>query len=273
MAYEAEISRRSPGLFIFLLDQSRSMSRKITGSGHSKAVEACDAINRQLNELINRCTKSEGIRPYFDIGVIGYGYKSGEARGLISEKPISITELENHILKMEKRAEVIDGEAIEIEFPIWFEPVASYDTPMTGAFKIAKDWVESWVAEHLNSFPPVIINIGDGGSSDGDPKEVAREIMDIKTEDGNVLIWNCHLSEKDERPISFPKIELELPEDKHARSLFEISSEIPDPMVAIAKEEFSNVESGCKAYVFNANLEELIKLLDIGTRVVYNRVE
>lgn len=273
MTYEAEISRRSPGLFIFLLDQSRSMSRKITGSGHSKAMEACDAINKQLNELINRCTKSEGIRPYFDIGVIGYGYRSGEARGLISEKPISITELENHILRMEKRTEVIDGEAIEIEFPIWFEPVASFDTPMKRAFNIAKEWAQSWVAEHASSFPPVIINISDGGSTDGDPNELAEEIKNIETDDGKVLIWNCHLSEKNERPISFPKIELELPEDNHARTLFEMSSEVPEPMVAIAKEEFSNVENGCKAYVFNANLEELIKLLDIGTRVVYNRVE
>ncbi len=273
MTYEAEISRRSPGLFIFLLDQSRSMSRKIAGSGRSKAMEASDAINKQLNEVISRCTKSEGIRPYFDIGIIGYGYKSGEAKGLISDKPISITELEKHILKMEKRTEVIDGEAIEIEFPIWFEPVASYDTPMKRALGIAKQWVEEWVGEHKSSFPPVIINIGDGGSTDGDPVAISEELMDMGTDDGKVLMWNCHLSEKEERPISFPKVELELPEDKHARTLYQMSSEIPEPMVAIAKEEFSNVEDGCRAYVFNASLEELIKLLDIGTRVVYNRVE
>ncbi len=273
MVYESEISRRNPGLFIFLLDQSRSMSRKIAGGQRSKAQEASDAINRQMNEVISRCTKSDGIRPYFDVGVIGYGFKSGEARGLISNNPISIAELENHILKMEKRTEEIDGETIETEFPIWFEPVASYDTPMVKALTLAKEWVEKWVDEHKSSFPPVVINISDGGATDGVPVDIAKEIMKLQTDDGNVLLWNCHLSEKTETPISFPMDETQIPEDKNARTMFAMTSVVPEPMVAIAKEEFSNVESGSKAYVFNANLEELIKLLDIGTRVVYDRVE
>jgi hypothetical protein len=46
--YEAEISRRNPGLFLFLLDQSRSMSHKLSGGERSKAVEATDAINNKL---------------------------------------------------------------------------------------------------------------------------------------------------------------------------------------------------------------------------------
>ncbi|HKJ96826.1 MAG TPA: VWA domain-containing protein, partial [Thermoplasmataceae archaeon] len=79
MTYSSEISRKNPGLFIFLIDQSRSMSHKIGGSDRSKAIEAADAINRQLNELINRCTKSEGIRDYFEIGIIGYGGARGQA--------------------------------------------------------------------------------------------------------------------------------------------------------------------------------------------------
>ncbi len=273
MTYEAEISRRNPGLFVFLLDQSRSMSRKIAGSGRSKAQEASDAINKQLNEIISRCTKSEGVRPYFDVGIIGYGYKSGEAKGLISNEPISVSALEEHILRMEKMTDVIEGEAVEIEFPIWFEPVASYDTPMKGAFEIAKEWIDKWISEHKGSFPPVVINISDGGSTDGDPNLVTEELKGMETDDGKVLVWNCHLSEKDERPISFPKVEIEVPEEKHAKTLFEMSSVVPETMVAIAKEEFSNIESGAKAYVFNASLEELIKLLDIGTRVVYNKVE
>ncbi|WMT48928.1 MAG: VWA domain-containing protein [Thermoplasmatales archaeon] len=273
MTYDAEISRRNPGLFIFLLDQSRSMSRKIAGGQRSKAQEASDAINRQLNEVISRCTKSDGIRPYFDVGVIGYGFKSGDARGLIGDSPVSISELESHILKMEKHSEEIDGETIETEFPVWFEPVASYDTPMVKALTIAKEWTEKWIGEHGNSFPPVIINISDGGATDGNPSDIAEEIMNMETSDGKVLLWNCHLSEKDEKPISFPKDETEIPEDKNARTMFSMTSVVPEPMVARAKEEFSNVESGSKAYVFNANLEELIKLLDIGTRVVYNKVE
>jgi hypothetical protein len=249
------------------------MSRKIAGGKMSKSEEACDAINKQMNEIISRCTKSDGVRPYFDIGVIGYGYKSGEARGLISDEPISITELESHILKMEKKTEEIDGEKVEIEFPIWFEPVAAFDTPMVKALTIAEEWVEGWILKHPESFPPVIINISDGGATDGTPVDIAKDIMDLSTSDGSVLLWNCHLSEKTEAPISFPKDESEIPDDKNARAMFSMTSKVPAPMIAIAREEFSNVDEGSRAYVFNANLEELIKLLDIGTRVMYNKVK
>ncbi len=273
MSYESEISRRKPGLFIFLVDQSRSMSKKISGGKHSKAQEAADAINRQLNEIISRCTKSDGVRPYFDVGVIGYGYKSGDATGLISDQPIPINELESHILRMEKKTENIDGEDIEIEFPVWFDPVASYDTPMVKGLTIAKQWIDDWVQRNPDSFPPVLINISDGGATDGNPKDVADQIMEIGTSDGKTLIWNCHISEKNEKSVSFPKDETEVPEEKHAREMFEMSSVIPDSMLAIAKEEYQNVDTGARAYVYNANLEDLIRLLDIGTRVVYNKVK
>ena len=50
--------------------------------------------------------------------------------------------------------------------------------------------------------------------------------------------------------------------------MFSMSSELPEEMIAIAKEEYENVSQGARGYVFNAQLEDLIKLLDIGTRAV-----
>ena len=271
--YEAEISRRNPGLFIFLLDQSRSMSHKLSGGERSKAIEATDAINKQIAELINRCTKSEGVRHYFDIGVIGYGFERTGADGLISDGPVPITEMENIIKKMETRKENVDGQEVEFQYPVWFEPVASSDTPMVAALTIAKDWTEKWVQEHQYSYPPVIINISDGESTDGSPVEVSKAITSLSTKDGNAMLWNCHLSGSPAKPISFPEDESKLPEDKYASSMFSISSVLPESMLAIAKEEYQDVSNGARAYVFNARLEDLIKLLDIGTRVAYSRVK
>ena len=68
---------------MFLLDQSRSMSHKLAGQQTSKAKEATDAINRQIYEIIYRCTKTEGVRDYFEIGIIGYGSKSDTAESLL----------------------------------------------------------------------------------------------------------------------------------------------------------------------------------------------
>lgn len=275
MTYEAEISRRNPGLFVFLLDQSRSMSHKMAGGSDSKAKEASNAINSQINELINRCTKADGIRPYFDVAVIGYGFRSGQAGGLISDHPISISEMEKHVIRTEKRKTIIDGEEIEIETPIWFEPAAAYDTPMVKALMMAEEWIDSWIKEHPNSFPPVLINISDGGASDGDPTKIAEDIMKLSTSDGNVMIWNCHLSENNsEKKIIFPvDVDEVKSADKHSEQMFNMSTVIPESMMAIAREEYSDVRNGSRAYAYNASLDDLIKLLDIGTRVAYTRVE
>lgn len=271
--YEAEISRRNPGLFLFLLDQSRSMSHKLSGGERSKAVEATDAINKQIAELINRCTKSEGVRHYFDLGVIGYGFERSGAAGLISDAPVPITEMENVIKKMETRKEKVDDQEVEFQYPVWFEPVAASDTPMVSALKLAKEWVEKWVQDHQYSYPPVVINISDGESTDGSPTDISKELAELSTKDGKTMLWNCHLSESSAQPVSFPEDESKLPQEKYASTMFSISTVLPDSMLAIAREEYQDVTTGARAYVFNARLEDLIKLLDIGTRVAYSRVK
>ena len=274
MSYSSEISRRSPGLFVFLLDQSRSMSHKLGGSDSSKALEACDAVNRQIYELIYRCTKTDGVRDYFDIGIIGYGFQAETADSLISGSTlVPISKLSETPLRMEKRTrKMTDPEGnemeTEFEFPIWFEPIANSNTPMVKALELAKGWVDDWIAEHPDSFPPVLINITDGAATDGDPHDLSLELMDMSTSDGNVLLWNCHLSEsKNEPALIFPDTESVLPTtDKFAKQLFEMSSVLPEPFVRSAEERGLTVSGDSRGYVYNAGLDELIELLDIGTR-------
>jgi len=83
MPYSAEISRKNPTCFLFLIDQSGSMNDPF-GTGESKKRKAdgvADAINNMLRELGIRCAKDEGIRDYFHVGVIGYGSHVGPAFG------------------------------------------------------------------------------------------------------------------------------------------------------------------------------------------------
>lgn len=274
MTYNAEISRRNPGLFIFLIDQSRSMSHKLGGTLRSKSQEAADAINRQIYELIYRCTKSDGVRDYFDIGIIGYGAVSDTAESLLKDSDlVPISRLAETPLRMEKRKEVLtdpEGNDVEseFEFPVWFEPVANSNTPMVKAFQLAKEWIDDWIAEHHDSYPPVVINISDGAATDGDPLDVSREIMDMSTSDGKVLIWNCHLSEsKEAKPLTFPPDTSSLPSnEKFAKQLYEMSSTLPEGFQSLAMERSLEVSGDSRAYVFNAGLDELMELLDIGTR-------
>lgn len=269
--YSAEISRRNPGLFVFLIDQSRSMIRKMAGSNESKAKEAADAVNRQIGEIILRATKNDGVRDYFYVSVIGYGSSKGEAKYLLQEEVVPISKLAENPIRTEKRKMMVpDGSGgtaeVEYEFGVWFEPVANSDTPMVRAMNMAKDIVARWAKEHPSSYPPIIINITDGQSTDGDPTKVAKEITGIKLDDGSPMVWNCHISSENSEPVSFPSSESELPHDTYAKMLFSISSLLPDRYIDYALEAFPEVKDGSRAYVFNAQLEQMIEFIDIGTR-------
>ena len=73
MAYSAEIIRNNPSCFLFVIDQSGSMSDNYVSVGKPKSEALADVINRMLQQLVIKCAKSEGVRDYYHVGVIGYG--------------------------------------------------------------------------------------------------------------------------------------------------------------------------------------------------------
>src|SRR5438128_366362 len=82
MPYSAEISRTNPTCFLFLVDQSSSMLEPFGAQpDKQKAEGVADAINRLLQNLVLKSAKSEGIRDFFHVGIIGYGAKIELALG------------------------------------------------------------------------------------------------------------------------------------------------------------------------------------------------
>lgn len=274
MPYSAEISRGSPTAFVFLIDQSGSMSDPF-GAGENnqrKADGVADAINRLLQNLVIKCAKEEGIRDYFHVSVIGYGANVGTAfSGALSGRQlVPISEVGNSPLRIDQRIKKIpDGAGglvdQQVRFPIWFEALASGGTPMCKAINQAKNVVEQWLTQHPNCFPPIVINITDGESTDGDPTSEAADLRRTSSSDGETLLFNLHLSARNSAAISYPSDDSALP-DRFAQQLFKMSSTLPRYMVDVASKEGMGVCEGARGFVFNANLVELIKFLDIGTR-------
>ena len=156
-------------------------------STRRKAEAVSDAINKLLQNLVIKCAKSEGVRDYYHTGVIGYGDRVGPAfLGQLSGKEMaSISEIANLPARVEERSKKVDdgaGGLVEqrIKFPIWFDAVASNGTPMCKAFAHAKGVVSSWISQHPDCFPPIVINITDGESTDGDPAILAKEITALR---------------------------------------------------------------------------------------------
>lgn len=274
MSYTAEISRANPSCFLFVIDQSGSMQDPF-GSGESskrKADGVADAINRLLQELVLKCARAEGVRDYYYVSVIGYGAQVAQAfsGSLAGKDLIPISEVANSPARIEERVKKVDDGAgglvdQKVRFPVWFEPIANGGTPMCLAMSRTQSILSTWLAQHPDGFPPTVINITDGESTDGDPSSVATSIKNLASNDGNVLLYNVHISSMKATPIEFPDNEATLP-DQYAQLLFRISSNLPDYTRSIASQAGYPVSDGTKGFAFNTDLVTLIKFLDIGTR-------
>ncbi|MHC5058425.1 MAG: vWA domain-containing protein [Planctomycetota bacterium] len=303
MPYNAEISRTNPSCFVFLVDQSHSMNDPWGAEeGSKKSQGVSDAINKLLQNLVIRCSKEEGIRDYYYVSVIGYGKDVGPALGVSArqaepppepaededaspeeglEAPagdsvlkgrdlVPISEIGDNPTRLETRTQKdSDGAGgiveREVRFPVWFDPQAANGTPMCRALTMAQGIVHKFITDHPSCFPPIVINITDGESTDGDPKQIALMLRHMKVDDGRVLVFNLHLSSQASKAVVFPDNLDSLPDD-YAKLLFEMSSVLPDYMRSFALQEGYAVNPGSRGFVFNGDIVSLIGFLDMGTR-------
>ncbi|CAM5323253.1 VWFA domain-containing protein OS=Streptomyces fumanus OX=67302 GN=GCM10018772_24770 PE=4 SV=1 [Streptomyces fumanus] len=214
MPYTAEISRTNPGCFIFLVDQSASMS-DLMGAGEvaqQRAEVVSDAINRLLTELSVECAKEEGVRDYFHVAVIGYGHNhvgSAFQGALAGRDLVPLSEVANNPARVESRTKKVpDGAGglvgAAVQFPVWMDPVTNGGTPMTRALGYADSLVANWVEAHPSGFPPIVLNLTDGESTDGDPTSAAIALASYATADGAVLLFNLHVSGSGGTPGHLP---------------------------------------------------------------------
>jgi hypothetical protein len=273
MAYTSEIKRSNPTAFLFLIDQSGSMGDKYGSSEKSKAFQVADVVNRTLALLITRCTRSEGTRNYFDIGVIGYGDNGSENgfNGALSHNIFNpISEIEANPLRIEERAKKMDdgaGGIVEqkIKFPVWFEPKSSGGTPMCMGITKAAEALAEWCDSHKDSYPPTILHITDGESTDGDPEQLANQLQQMTTEDGQVLVFTIHISSTSSSAVEFPASESGLP-DTYSKLLFRMSSQLPEHVIKYAQSKGYSVGMESRGFMFNAEAVQLVDFFDIGTR-------
>ena len=290
MPYTADISRANPACIMFLVDQSGSMTNDLAGQpGNPKMDQAADAINRTIDTLSQRCSDGMEVRDYFYIGLIGYNTDRGanpiltSLPGTTPDQPFMvISQLADSAQIEERLVKESDGAGglVEVQrrFLKWLEPKGELGTPMLHALQVASRAIETWVSEHPDSFPPIIINISDGAASDGDPEDQAQLLKDVQTSDGNVLVFNVHLSKvASSTVIRYPDSVDRLPpedapdlDDASARKMFRMSSVLPEASRNHAGSLDLPVTENSRGYVYNADVVALVQFLDIGTRAASN---
>jgi hypothetical protein len=277
--YQQTFSRSTPGCIVFLVDRSESMQIPWGNTGLTLAQGAARAINKILLELCVKSTKEQGgaLRRYFYIGCYGYGLcPSTGKEGVESALPgplaqqgiVPLPELADHPIAVREEPSV-DAVPSRAKVPVWIDAHAGLRTPMCEAIATAGAHVYDWAGAFPNSFPPIVINITDGMVTDSpyegaDLGAWAQRLTTIQTSDGNALIFNIFLAADYSSGIWFPTTADNLPQP--GPTLFEISSPLPQPMIANAASAQINVAAGARGLVFNADLAMLVKFLEIGTR-------
>jgi uncharacterized protein YegL len=273
MPFSAEIKRTNPCCVLFLIDQSKSMDGSFGRQpGKKKSEGVADAINRLLQSLALKCSKSDGIRDYFHVGVLGYGNDVKSLIGSDGTRALQpISSIANSPSRVELRQEMVDddsGGLVEesFRFPVWFEPAAKGKTPMNAAVEMAYGVVQDFLATYPDCFPPLVMNLTDGEPTDANPLAAANALKSLQSSDGNVLFFNAHLSTMQGVPIAFPGDETNLP-DKFSKLLFRMSSRLPPRMMKAAEDEGYAVHAQSRGFMFNADMVSVIRFLEIGTRV------
>lgn len=280
-AYTAQITRNAPTAFIFLIDQSVSMRKqtKLYGEEMPMSEAVARIVNHQLNELVLRCVKGNETRDYYDIAVIGYGEKaySGWMGELEGRNFVSPSELREHPFKRittKKETRTRKGiKVVEIEEVQWIEANAIQKrTQVHHAFDKAKGLLNEWMAEHheQDCYPPTIINITDGefnGATKGHLLQQANELKSMFTNDGNVILFNIHISANKEVSVLCPPDKSEVSSSGLAATMYDLSSLLPtrySGRIAELRKD-STVRDRYTAMSVNADMSTLIQLMDIGT--------
>ena len=272
------VTRATPGGLLFLLDHSASMLEGVGGSQRPKIQALEAAVNRCLNETLALCEKGEP-EPYnyFDISLTSYTtdpkgtpiVRSAFGGGLAGREMANIPEINRHPLEVQTREKKVMGQVRPVKFKIWYKtPEASEmaGTPMCAAMEYIYRLAADWCASHRGSPAPVAIHITDGESMDGDPEPAASALRELGTGDGNLLLFNCHVSSDPSESVVFPASEAELP-NEYARKLFRMSSPLTPFMVGYVRSLDLPITDGARGMVFNADSAKLILLMDTGTKI------
>lgn len=276
--YKAAITRLHPCAFIVLIDRSGSMSERIAFAGEEmpKSRAVALAANSFIDELVHRARRENGVCDYYDLAVLGYSGDGVErllpAGGdFVSPSRLAASSVRRERLSRERRLPNGESVVAVTEQNMWIEPKAVGITPMKAAFRDTLALLEGWCRrkQNLNSYPPTVLNITDGEASDGnddDIRDIAGRIRRTGTADGNTLLLNIHLGRTDsDRPVHFPSALSELPGQRYARLLYDISSPMPENYGDVIAAMKPGAEGPFRGMGYNCPLSDLVAMMNIGS--------
>lgn len=236
--YQAKATRDNPALIIYLLDTSRSMSHTLDNA--PRIWHVTQAMKRILSTLIMRSTKGAVVSPRYRIAVCAYSDSPRDIFGKI--------EGIDAIAKMPDIQLIPEG-----------------TTNTASAFRWAANLLTNELKAYGQRPAPLVCHLTDGEYTEESPVSVAKEILNMRTADGHVLIENIFVGDAlTDLPIVDPKSwpgvfsRDELAHD-YARELFDMSAPLPDSYAHLLREMGYSLTPGSKM-LFPVHNKELLRL-------------
>jgi len=252
MSHEQKISRMKPGLIGLVLDDSGSMADNLAGTSDPRFQWIERYFGIILYELLSRSSDSKGdgavVKPRYYLNVVKYG-SSPELWGSPEMDIQEAVELFSN-----------SGDSLGLGGHLGGTDAAAAFQQMLGYLK------DSLAGERFtDSFPPMIFHLTDGESFT-DATQVAQEIMQLSTNDGNALLVNVYIGTQTslnyQGPEDFPgyiDVSEAGPSEDNVR-LFDMSSMTPECMETNLKtgDIFPELRSGSRLF-FDVRTKEMLK--------------
>ncbi len=274
--YNSVVSSSHRTAYVILIDMSSSMREVIDFEGCELSKGECEVrmSQRIMQELYLRASGDGGVQDCYDIALISYS-----GRGVLShlggaESPfVAVSSLKEQISRI-----AVTGvgrfdtpEDLRNAEPggVVLEPCG--DSPMYEALLWVYELLDEWCSrpENLDSAVPKVFHMTDGCATDAslnDVVDIARNIMSLGTNDGDVLIFNMQLGSRDYgSPLLFPT-DGEVAEhgNKYLQKLAMASSLLPsvyDGVVESVRGEAMGQR--CRAIAYNASMVEVLEVMDV----------
>jgi hypothetical protein len=151
-----------------------------------------------------------------------------------------------------------------VRYPVWVHPHADGGTPMCRALGRVREILDGWLRAHPRGFPPTVLHLTDGESSDGDPVEAGGRLC-RSARTTAACSSSTATSLRAARKGSSTRPKSPCSPTAFARTLFRMSSELPDNFLGAAQQLGVNVGRGSRGFVFNADPSSVVQFYEIGT--------
>lgn len=240
--YETAWNTDHPGHVVFLLDLSGSMA------DDEKIDYVIQSLYKTMFSLVSNCIDDDEVKNRMSVSVYGYNYCIHK---LIDNEDVP------EIGKLITAAKRNGGKIFDKNK----EAKPEYQTCMRLAFEKAKQDIDAWIMKYKgNIIPaPIVVNITDGHPYEGenyDQKDVysktlaaAKALMNIRTSDGNVRLFNVHYDPKNVGgTVRFP---CQPPIDEAMRFMYDASSPMTEGMLKSALTIFPEAKPDSRTMISN----------------------